>query len=407
MTISPIQHGGNQYAIRQRLKLGDRPLLDVSVSMNPLGPPRSAVEAARKALDRAHQYPEPGCPRLVDQIAQQHGVAPENVMVGAGTSEIISLIAQVKREPLKQLARDLGQPDLPLSHLIEPIYAEYRRASSLNDLPTEIWSRHALAWSTDFLPPKARGIFWTGNPISPLGHVYERDQLLAAIDAARDLLVVVDEAYLAFFADEPTRTVVPHAPGRSNLIVLRSVTKVYAMPGLRVGYAIGPADLIQQLRQFQNPWAVDAASEAALAAALAEPDYLDQTVELMTTQAEWLTDRIWDIPGLRPVWPGRERPADAPPRPNWVLVSLVDTPWNSVQLQEGLARRGIYARECSNFQGLEPGSVLTGADQTVVTRGHLRFAVRSAAENDKVVTALKALMSTTPEASGALSAAER
>lgn len=407
MTISPIQHGGNQYAIRQRLQLGDRPLLDVSVSMNPLGPPPSAVEAARKALDRAHQYPEPGCPRLVDQIAQLHGVAPENVMVGAGTSEIISLIAQVMRGPLQKLARELGDPELPLSHLIEPIYAEYRRASSLNDLPTEIWSRHALAWSTDFVPQGAKGIFWTGNPISPLGHVYDRDQLLAAVEATRDLMVVVDEAYLAFFADEPERTVVPFAAQRDNLIALRSVTKVYAMPGLRVGYAVGPAALVKELRQFQNPWAVDASSEAALMAALAEPDYLARTSALMTEQSAWLTDELFNIPGLRPVWPGPERPADAPPRPNWVLVSLVDTPWNSVQLQEALARRGIYARECSNFQGLEPGSVLTGPDQTIVTRGHLRFAVRSAAENAQVVSTLASLMRTRPEASGLVSASGR
>ncbi len=400
MTSSPIQHGGNQYGVRRRLRLGDRPLLDFSVSLNPLGPPRAAVEAARKAIDRAHEYPEPGCPRLTERLARRHGVPVDHVVVGAGTSELISLIAQSLREALRMHAQDLGDPKMPLSHLVEPIYSEYRRASTLNELRTEAWSRHALAWSVDFLPRSARGIYWTGNPVSPLGHAWERDRLLARVDDSQDLLVVVDEAYLPFFPDEAERTVTTAAASRKNLLVLRSVTKIYDMPGLRVGYAVASADMVHRIRQFQNPWSVDSASEAALLAALDDDEYLERTVELIGAQAAWLTDRLWEIPGLRPVWPERNRPKSAPPRPNWVLVSLTDTAWTSVQLHEALARRGILARECSNFHGLEPGSILTGPDQIVPTQGHLRFAVRSPAENDKLLRLLSELLATTPSQCG-------
>jgi threonine-phosphate decarboxylase len=407
VTTSPIQHGGNQYAIRKRLKLGDRPLLDVSVSLNPLGPPRAAIEAARRAIDRAWQYPEPGNPRLVERLARKHGVRPSNIIVGAGTSEIISLIAQALREALHLHAEELGAPRMPLAHLVEPIYAEYKRASALNELRTEVWSRHHLAWSTDFLPRSAKGIYWTGNPVSPLGHAWERETLLKKVDDTDGLMVVVDEAYLPFYPDEAARTAVNAATERSNLIVLRSVTKIYGIPGLRVGYAVAGEDLVRRLRQFQNPWSVDSASEAALIAALDDEEYMERTQELVGAQTAWLTDRLWEIPGLRPAWPEARRPDDAPPAPNWVLVSLTDTPWTSVKLQEALARKGIYARECSNFQGLEPGSILTGEDQIVVTRGHLRFAVRNAAENDKVLTALAELMHATPEACEVLGHAER
>ena len=396
---SPIQHGGNQYAIRKRLKLDDRPLLDVSVSLNPFGPPRRAIEAAKRAMALAGQYPEPGNPRLVARIADYHGVPAENVFVGAGTSEIISLIGQTYRAPLQRMAAEIDDPEVALSHLVEPIYAEYRRASALNDLPLEIWSRDALAWSTDFFPKDARGLYWTGNPVSPLGHAWAREELLALVDSAPDLTTVVDEAYLAFYADESRRTVIRDTVDRSNLIVLRSVTKIFAIPGLRVGYAIASAPIVRRFREFQNPWSVDTASEAALLAALDDVEYLERTVEVVNSQAAWLTDRIWDLPGLRPAWPGRDRPADAPPAPNWVLVSLTDTPWTSVQLQEALARRGIYARECSNFHGLEPGSVLSGGGETVVTRGHLRFAIRDGAENEIVVRALASLMAAAPQRS--------
>lgn len=405
MTISPIQHGGNQYAIRRRLKLGDRPLLDVSVSLNPLGTPRASIEAARRAIDRAGQYPEPGNPRLVERLAALHGVAPANIFVGAGTSEIISLIAQSLREELRRHAEERGDPGLPLSHLVEPIYAEYRRASALNALRTEAWGRHALAWSTDFFPRTARGLYWTGNPVSPLGHAWERDRLLRRVDDHPDLYTVVDEAYLPFFPDESARSVVRAAVDRPNLIVLRSVTKIYAMPGLRVGYAAASEEIVRRLRRFQNPWSVDSASEAALLAALEDEEYLERTRDVVGSRAAWLTDRLWDVPGLRPAWPGRERPSWAPPGPNWVLVSVTDSPWTSVSLHEALARRGILARECSNFHGLEPGATLTGSDQVVATRGHLRFAVRDAAENDRVVSTLCDLMAATPEPSEALTGA--
>ncbi len=131
------------------------------------------------------------------------------------------------------------------------------------------------------------------------------------------------------------------AATHKNLLVLRSVTKIFGIPGLRVGYAVGSAEMVKLLREFQNPWSVDSASEAALLACLQEHEYLARTIELVKDQSASLTDRIWDIPGLRPVWPSKERPASAPPRPNWVLVSLVDTPWTSVKLHEALARRGI------------------------------------------------------------------
>jgi threonine-phosphate decarboxylase len=398
VTIRPIQHGGNQAAIRRRLGLGDRPLLDASVAINPLGPPPGAVEAARRALERAGAYPDPGCPRLVEQLAERHKVPREAILVGAGTTELIGLLAQALRDPLRKRAVAGGDPDRPASHLVEPIYAEYRRAATLNGLGTRAWPLPSLAWSVDFVPPEAEGIYWTGNPVSPLGHAWpDRPGLLRRIDERPNLLFVVDEAYLPFFPEEAARTLVADAPSRRNLVVLRSVTKIYAIPGLRIGYAVGPADLIERLRRFQNPWSVDSAAEAALRSALGDDEYHERTTEVVGARSAWLIDRVWDIPGLRPAWPARRRPADAPPCPNWVLASLVETPWTSPQLQDALARRGLYVRECSNFRGLEVGSVLDGPGGPVPTRGHVRIAVRNADEAERLLTTLADLLRTPPE----------
>jgi threonine-phosphate decarboxylase len=397
MNIRSVQHGGNPYAIRKRLGLGERALLDFSASLNPLGPPPGAIEAACRAIDRSGLYPEPGCPHLTAKLAARHNVQEDRVIVGAGTSQIIGLIAQSLREVRAGYARDLGDESLPIAHIVEPTYGEYRRASALNELTTLVHRPPTMGWGIDFFPPAASGIYWTGNPTSPVGLAWERDLLLRKVDAAEELLVVVDEAYLPFFRDEAARTVAAAAAARTNLLALRSVTKIYSMPGIRVGYAVASAEMVDHLRRYQNPWSVDWPSEAALMAALDDDEYLDRSIELIDVESAWLTHRLWDLNGVRPVWPERLPPDGTAPRPNWVLVSLVDTVWTSPQVHEELARRGILVRECSDFSGLEPGEVISGPDgQRILTRGHLRFGVRTRADNDRLLTTLADVLAGKP-----------
>jgi threonine-phosphate decarboxylase len=392
----PIQHGGNQSAIRARLKLGNRPLLDFSAPLNGLGPPRAAVEAVRAATETIDRYPEPGAPRLVARLAEYHRVPTDRIIVGAGTTELISLIGQVMREPLHRRARELGDPEMPVAHLIEPSYGEYRRTSAQNSLRTKVWDDHVLGWIQDVFPEPATGIFWTGHPNNPTARAWDRDHLLGLIDRNPDLLSVVDEAYLPFLPDEAERTLIPAAANRDNIIVLRSMTKIFAFPGLRIGYAVAPAEMIGRLKRSQQPWTIATAAELAALVALEDDEYLERTIALIAAESARLTERLWELPGLRPVWPGPERPSWAPPPPNFVLVSLVDTPWTSIQVQEALARSGLFVRECSNYCGLEPGSVITEPGQAIETRGHLRFSIRTPAENDHLLDTLARIMALEP-----------
>lgn len=392
----PIQHGGNQSAIRARLKLGDRPLLDFSAPLNALGPPPDAVSAVRRALESIDRYPEPGAPRLVERLAEYHDVPPDRIIIGAGTTELISLIGQSLRDDLARRAREFGDSDMAQAHLAEPTYGEYRRTSAQNGLRTKVWGRHVLGWDQDVLPRGASGIFWTGHPNNPTGRAWDRDRLLGVIDHSPSMLTVVDEAYLAFLPDEAERTVIGASVCRDNLIVLRSMTKIFAIPGLRIGYAIAAPEMVERLRRCQQPWTIMTAAEAAALASLDDAEYLARTIALIAEESTRLTDRLWDVPGIRPAWPDRERPASAPPMPNFVLVSLVDTPWTSIQVQEALARRGLLVRECSNYSGLEVKSVVTGPDQAFPTRGHLRFCVRTPAQNDLLLSTLTEVMRSAP-----------
>ncbi len=392
----PIQHGGDPSGIRRRLGLGDVPLLDFSASLNPLGPPPRVIEAARRAMDQADRYPEPGCPRLAERIAEYHEVPVNRVIVGAGSTELIGLLGHSLREVLAFHAESLGDPLRPLSHFVDPTYGEYRRVSSRHELRAKVWGEHILGWEQDVLPHQANGIFWTGHPNNPSGRAWDRQTLAKFVDATLGLLTIVDEGYLPYLPDEAERSLVGSVVSRDNLLVLRSFSSFYAIPGLRVGYAIAPPDMVTRLRQFQDPWTVSASAEAAALAALDDREYAERSVEFIPGESARLLDRLWEIPGLRPAWPDRNRPESAPSIPNFVLVSLTQTDWDSPGLHEALARRGFLVRECSDFPGLEVGALLTGPDQLVATRGHIRIAVRTAEQNDRLLGELAVLLRSDP-----------
>jgi threonine-phosphate decarboxylase len=334
--------------------------------------------------------------RLTERVAEFHGVPAECVIVGAGTTELISLIAASLRDVLAQHAQELGDPRMAMSHLIEPCYAEYRRASTLNNLRVDVHKTHIMGWEQDFFPKQASGINWTGHPNNPTGRAWDRKTLLDHVDASGALLTVVDEAYLAFLPDEAERTLCGDVVNRDNLMVMRSMTKIYSIAGLRVGYALASPEMVDRLKRFQDPWTITVPAEFAAIECLNDDEYIEETRGIVIEESERMFDALWDIPGLRPAWPGRERPDDVAGFPNFLLVSLTDTPWTSVQVHEAMARRGVLIRECSNYAGLEMGAILTGPGLEVLTKGHLRFAVRCRDENDRLLEALESVMKSQP-----------
>ena len=206
------------------------------------------------------------------------------------------MIGQSLREVLAYHAQAIGDPTRPLSHLVDPTYGEYRRVSKHNELRAKVWGEHVLGWEQDVFPSEANGIFWTGHPENPTGRAWHRATLAKFVDQTQGLLTIVDEAYLPFFPDEAERTMVGEVVGRENLLVLRSLSSFYAIPGLRVGYAVGSPDMVTRLRQYQDPWSVPAHAEAAALAALDDPGYRERSVRAVAEESKRLVDRLWDDP---------------------------------------------------------------------------------------------------------------
>ncbi|MHC5538698.1 pyridoxal phosphate-dependent aminotransferase [Singulisphaera rosea] len=394
MTLSPL--GESPASVRRRYGLGDLRLIDFSTTLNPIGPPESALAAARSALDEVSESPEAGCPRLVERLAELHSVPVDRVIVGGGTSELIGLIGQSLREVLALHAYQRGDPAMAVSHLVEPTDRSYRRASALNELRIESWGGHVLGWEQEVFPTSAAGIFWTGNPNDPTGRVWDREKLLRLVDESLGLLTVVDESALPFMVDEPERSLVKEVASRENVLVLRAPSVFFALPGLPIGYAIASADMVIRLRQYQDPWTVSQPAEAATLAALDDNAYRERTVRLIADESTRLEERLWEIPGLRPTWPERTRLTGAPKLPSFLLASLTETPWTSTQVHEALARRGFLVRECSDYTGLEVGALITGPDQLVATQGHLRIGVRTPEENDALISAFADVLGSEP-----------
>ncbi len=160
----PIQHGGNQSAIRARLRLGNRPLLDFSAPLNGLGPPRRRGRRGPPATDSIGRYPEPGSPRLVERLAEFHGVPADRILVGAGTTELISLVGQAVRDALparpRAAAIPTGRSRTWSSRPTASIAGPRRRTACARKSGTS----HTLGWDQDFLPERRTG---SSGPATP------------------------------------------------------------------------------------------------------------------------------------------------------------------------------------------------------------------------------------------------
>jgi len=355
----PPAHGGNLAEIARAFGLDEQRLIDFSASINPLGPPDSIRRVVEGGAQLLLHYPDPECKDLTDALAEQHRCAPASILVGNGSNEIIYLLCQLLR------------PESAL--VVHPTFSEYERALS----GVSCCVRRLLATEDSGFAhplPELRGqgdgvdVMVVCNPNNPTGVLAPRAGIL---DVARSLpqsLVVVDEAFVDFLPACGEASCVGAVEASGNVIVLRSLTKFYAMPGLRLGYAVGPPELIERLRRFKEPWSVNALAQEAGLAAIGEHGYAKRTRELVAAERAKLIEGLNSIAHLQPF----------PSSANFILVKIDKPEQTGDQLRLALIPKGIVIRHCSNFPGLGPDS--------------FRVAVRGAEENRALVKGLRAAL---------------
>ncbi|MEO5657642.1 MAG: aminotransferase class I/II-fold pyridoxal phosphate-dependent enzyme, partial [Nitrospiria bacterium] len=317
---------------------------------NPLGPPPEVNAVLRAASALVSAYPDIECRALRRGLARLHGLSADSMLIGNGSTEFIFLLPRV-----------FG-PRTVLT--FPPTYRDYAEAAEA-----------AGAAIANGYTAGARGdLAFVCNPNNPTGTAFDADAVRALAAARLSTLFVVDEAYVDL-SDAPETFSLLSAPLPDNVIVLRSFTKTYAIPGLRLGYAVGAPALMARIERFKEPWAVNALALAVGQTLLDCGGHARAGAELIGRERVRLIERLGTLTGFHP----------AASRANFVLVRLPDG-LHADALRDRLIEDRILIRSCADFDGLGPS--------------YIRVAVRTEAENRRLVEALAAAVKCLPEPSG-------
>ena len=340
-------HGGNIYEIRQRY--GNN-ILDFSANINPLGIPLQIKKLLNKKIDVLSHYPDAQAHRLKAALSRYWNVKEENVLVGNGSTELIYLILN---------ALQPACVTIPV-----PSFTEYERAARIAKSRVQfirLLVSEGFCLKTDQI--KNCDALFLCNPNNPTGNLLMHNrQNIEKLPAKR---IIMDESFMDFLSDEKAHTLIGRATQSKKIIVFRTFTKFFGLPGLRIGYAIAHRHTVQFLRRFQMPWSVNALAQAAAECMLSEKGYIQRSRQAIEKERVFLYDAISHIKGLKPY----------PSVANFLLIEIKNGRLTSTHLKERLLKRGILIRDCANFRGLN--------------NKFIRIAVRSRRENLKLIRALK------------------
>jgi len=338
-------------------------ILDFSANINPLGPSRNALEAIKENLWRLPYYPEPDSETLRREIADHVSISPESIIIGNGSTEIIHLFAE-------WCLKERGEILIP-----QPTFSEYESASHrfkgkprflfpTSDIPSLPIDRIERE-----LDSTIRAVFIC-NPNNPTGELNEKEKILRIVEKAgqKGIPILIDETFIEFSPREEETTMIDLSPDLQNLIVLRSFTKIYALTGLRVGFGVGSASMIEPILKMKEPWNVNCLAEIAASASMKDTEYIKKTKRIIEREKELLMKNLDRIEGLEPF----------PSETNFILISTRETGKTAHELQSRLAQRGIIVRDCSSFRGLN--------------RFYIRIAVRLREENERLLKALEEIL---------------
>ncbi len=359
-----VPHGTLDYAEVRALGIDPAALTVFSSNINPYGPPESVLQALRNACnaETITRYPDRFSLDLRDKLAQVHDIPPETILAGNGTADIMWLIGLVLLQQRRvailgptfgeyaNVAAMMGATVLPVSL---PGWTQRGQKYTQTDTPLGV----AFDATCQALIDAQPDVVFLCNPNNPTGQAFSHTEMARFLEAAPDALWIIDEAY-ADFTDEPTTSI--HQLGQTKHLILRSMTKDFALGGLRIGYAVGPAQTIAALQTSQPPWNVNILAQIGALACLDELAWRRQTLAQLRQDCTTLQEQL--------------RAAGFAPLPTQLNFFL--TPVNDAgKVRQALLSQRLVVRDCTSF-GLP---------------NHIRIAARRADENERLVAALAAI----------------
>src|SRR5262245_4130066 len=349
------EHGGDVYAWAQRARIAPEEIVDFSASINPLGPPASARKAFQKSYKGVLRYPEPYGEELKEALAKHHGIKPAQILVGNGSTQLIYSLSSALR-PRKAL-------------IVAPAFSEHANALKLAGAKVRGLSlatdgrfefsteKFMAAWGQD------DSVAFLTTPNSITGQLIPRAEVekIAQIALLERRFLVIDEAFIDFVEEESVKQLIRHNP---YVILLRSLTKYYALPGLRLGYLLAHSRRVAQFAAYLEPWSVNGPAQKVALACLADRSFRLKTERWLRRERNFLTQALISLKSFQPY----------PSIANFLLVRIANNA-SAVELRSFLLNQKILIRAFNSFAGV-------GAD-------HFRIAVRRRKDNQRLLEALR------------------
>ncbi len=342
-------HGGNLRELAENNNISSQSIIDFSASINPLGPIPELSDILNKSIPEILHYPDYGYKELTSAISRFGGWDPSMITPGNGASELIyasPYIHQFKRAVI------------PV-----PSYNDYTEAVKRAGIPVEYFycdepNNFQINIKTLSSAIRPYDIIYIGRPNNPTCTVLTTGEIGSLCRAHTDSFFVIDESFLEFTSHESVAGKLP-----DNVLMIRSMTKFYAIPGLRLGYAVGAPHHISELKKHCIPWGINCIAAKAGIASLENTVYQSHSRETMQRLLFTFFTKLTGLPGIHVY----------PTNCNFFLVKL-QPPLNGDILHRHLIRNSIAIRQCTNFIGLDSS--------------YIRIAIRTGPENDLFITAL-------------------
>jgi histidinol-phosphate aminotransferase len=338
----PIEEVEREYGIGDSIKLAS--------NENPLGPSPRALAAMREAAANVNRYPDGGGFYLKQKLAEKLGVGADQIALGNGSNEILELVARSFLRPGDEAVMS-AQAFVVYASVVQAA-AGIPRAVPLRDFT------HDLDAIGDTVGRSTRLVF-LGNPNNPTGTIYRRAAFERLLDRLpRDVVVVADDAYAEYVEDPDYPRTIDYLRPDRLLVTMRTFSKIYGLAGLRIGYGIGPAEIIAAIERVRQPFNVNSLAQAGALAALDDEEHVERSRRTNREGLDFLAAAFARL-GLDYV----------PSHANFVLVRV----GNGGAVYEALLRQGVIVRPVAGYGFPE----------------HVRVTVGTPSENERFVAALE------------------
>ncbi|MFV8828442.1 threonine-phosphate decarboxylase CobD [Alkalihalobacterium sp. APHAB7] len=349
-------HGANpQYFVNALgLQLKENSI-DFSENVNPLGVPKAVLQKWAGFAETIHTYPDPYASKLREKLALQNNISIDQLLIGNGAAELILLIANYFRK--KKIL------------IVEPTFSEYRDACLAYECEVirfQLFVDDNWQFNLEGLLEAIKDVdaMFLCQPNNPTGTMVEQTILLRLIQRAKEnnVTVIMDEAFYDFSDEEIS--ILPYINDFQNMIILRSLTKMYAIPSLRLGYLISDSEIVNELKRFQQPWSVNGIAQQVGLECISDEQHTIRTRAFIRSERKWLFHVLSQI--------GYEV---SPSVVNFYLLKPEGSNDDLNPLITFLIENGIIPRHTYNFLGLEGK--------------YIRLAIKTRAENDMLLNVLE------------------